>query len=443
MMKILVLNQHGRPLMPTTPRKARVLLESGKAKIIGRDPFTIQLMYGSTGYTQPVTLGIDAGYTTIGFSAVSEKAELMGGELNLLPGVSERLTERRKYRTQRRNRLRHRAPRFDNRRRPAGWLAPSLQHKFDTHVKLVERIKTRLPITKIIVETANFDIQKINNPNIHGAEYQAGEQLGYHNLAAYIRHRDGYKCQNPNCKSKPDLPTQIHHLGYWKLKPDRSDRPANLITLCVKCHTPANHQPGKLLHGWKAKVKSFKPETFMTTIYRRLLNVLDAEEAFGFETKFKREELKLEKSHHNDAFVIAGGISQIRSDRLMLEQIRCNKRSLEQFYDAKYIDTRTGEKVSGSQLFSGRRTRNLNLSGENLRVYRGVKMSKGTRRIKQQRYRFNPNDYVSFEDVVYRVVGMQNLGTGVKIADYPGVKNKVVNVNFVTPIKRRSGICVK
>jgi 5-methylcytosine-specific restriction endonuclease McrA len=442
-MKILVINKNGRPLMPTTPRKARVLLAEGKAKIAGRDPFTIKLNHGSSGYIQAVTLGIDAGYSIIGFSAITAKEELNGGELNLLPGVSERLTERRKYRTQRRSRLRHRVPRFDNRRRPAGWLAPSIQHKLDAHIKLVKRIKARLPITNIIIETASFDIQKINNPNIQGVEYQTGEQLGYSNLTAYIRHRDDYKCQNPNCKSKPNTSTQIHHLGYWKLKPDRSDRPANLITICVQCHTPANHQAGKFLHGWQPRVKSCKAETFMTTIYRRLLKVLDAQEAFGYETKFKREELGLNKSHHNDAFVIAGGTNQVRSESLVLEQIRCNKRSMEQFYDAKYIDTRTGEKVSGSQLFSGRRTRNLNLNGENLRVYRGEKMSKGQRRIKRQRYPYNPNDYVSFEEVVYRVIGMQNLGTGVKIADYPGVKNKVVGVAKVTSIKRRSGICLR
>ena len=440
-MQVLVINKDGHPLMPTIPRKARVLIEEGKAKIIGRDPFTIQLTYGSSGYLQPITLGIDAGYSTIGFSAITRTKELIGGELNLLPSVSERIAERRKYRTQRRSRLRHRAPRFDNRRRPAGWLAPSIQHKLNAHIKIVERIKARLPITKVVVETASFDIQKINNPDIQGAEYQAGEQLGYHNLTAYIRHRDGYKCQNPNCKDKPDTPTQIHHIGFWKSKPDRSNRPGNLITLCVKCHTPTNHHVGKFLHSWKPTVKSFKAETFMTTIYRRLLEVLGAEEAFGFETKFKREEQELEKSHHNDAFVIAGGTSQIRSKSLVLEQIRCNKRSMEQFYDAKYVDTRTGEMVSGSQLSSGRRTRNTILNVENLRVYRGMKVSKGQRRIKRQRYPFNPNDRVSFEGVVYRVIGMQNLGTGVKIADYPDVKNKVVGIGKVSSIKRRSGIC--
>ncbi|MEQ8468734.1 RRXRR domain-containing protein, partial [Coleofasciculus sp. E1-EBD-02] len=75
MQKVLVVNKHGRPLMPTTPRKARKLLESGRAKIYARRPFTIQLLYGCRGYTQPVTLGIDSGYQTVGYSAVTEKEE--------------------------------------------------------------------------------------------------------------------------------------------------------------------------------------------------------------------------------------------------------------------------------------------------------------------------------------------------------------------------------
>lgn len=45
--------------MPTTPRKARVLLATGQAEIMGRDSFTIQLIYGSAGYIQPVTLGFE------------------------------------------------------------------------------------------------------------------------------------------------------------------------------------------------------------------------------------------------------------------------------------------------------------------------------------------------------------------------------------------------
>lgn len=439
-MKVMVINKHGKPLMPTTPTKAKKLLKSGRAKIVGRDPFTIRLRYGTRGYTQPISLGIDAGCETIGYSAVTEIEELVGGEMKLLSGMSKRITERCQYRRQRRNRLRHRTPRFDNRRREAGWLPPSIQHKLDAHIKLVHRIRSRVPITRVVVEVTKFDIQKINNPDIQGEQYQQGEQLGYANITAYIRHRDNYCCQNPDCKNKSKQKVlQVHHIGFWKS--DGSNRPGNLITLCDKCHTPANHKKGKFLHGWLPKVKSFRPETFMSIIYRRLVDILDCDQAFGYETKEAREQLELPKSHHNDAFVIAGGTNQTRSTPLILEQLRRQKRSLEQFYDAKYIDTRDGEKKSGSILSSGRRTRNKNLVGENLRVYRGQKVSKGQRRIKKYRYRYQPQDYVSFEGKVFEVIGMQNLGKGVKIANYPGVANKVVSVTTVKSIKHRNGIC--
>lgn len=422
--------------MPTTPRKARLLLKAGKAKIVGRDLFTIQLLYGTRGYTQPVTLGVDAGYEHIGYSAVTEKEELIGGEFKLLEDVSERITERRKYRRTRRNRKRHRKTRFDNRRRKGGWLPPSLQHKLDAHLKLVERLKSRLPITKVVVEVAKFDIQKIKNPEISGSQYQQGEQLGYYNLVAYIRHRDEYQCQNPNCKNKAsEKILQIHHIGFWK--GDRSDRPGNLITLCDKCHTPANHKKGKFLHGWQPQVKSFRPEMFMSIIYRRSVDILGCEQTFGYITKHQREELGLPKSHHNDAFVIAGGKTQLRCVPLNLEQNRRNRRCLEQFYDAKYIDVRTGEKVAGSILFSGRRTRNKNLNGENLRVYRGQKVSQGRRSIRKGRYPYQQHDLVLFQGIKYRVRGMQNLGTRVALYDAP---KSTLDIKQVQPCKWRKGI---
>lgn len=438
--------------MPTTPAKAKKLLKAGKAKIVGRDPFTIQLLYGTRGYTQPVTLGIDAGYENVGHSAVTEKEELIGGSLALLEDVSKRITERRKYRKTRRNRKRHRKPRFDNRRRKDGWLPPSIQHKLDAHLKLVERLKSRLPITRSlrvvagflksrrvaqrVVEVAKFDIQKIRNPEISGRQYQQGEQWGYYNLAAYIRHRDEYQCQNPNCKNKAsEKILQIHHIGFWK--EDRSDRPGNLITLCDKCHSPANHKKSKFLYGWQPQVKSFRPETFMSIIYRRLVETLRSSQTFGYITKHQREELGLPKSHHNDAFVIAGGTIQKRCVSLYLEQNRRNRRSLEQFYDAKYIDIRTWKKVAGSILYSGRRTRNKNLNGENLRTYRGQKVSKGRRSIRKGRYPYQQHDLLFFQGAKYLVRGMQNLGTRVAVYDAP---KSTLDVNHVKPCKWRKGI---
>jgi hypothetical protein len=94
-------------------------------------------------------------------------------------------------------------------------------------------------------------------------------------------------------------------------------------------------------------------------------------------------------------------------------------------------------------LHSGRRTRNKTLNGENLRLFRGQKISKGQRRIKRFQYKYSPSDLVQFEGSVFEVIGMQNLGKGVKLKNFPGVAHKVVAVSKVIPFLRRGGICEK
>ena len=81
-MFVYVLNMYGEPLMPCKPRKARKLLEEEKAKVVNRTPFTIQLLYGSSGYKQQVNLGVDAGSQSIVFlrlGGVQGPSELLRG----------------------------------------------------------------------------------------------------------------------------------------------------------------------------------------------------------------------------------------------------------------------------------------------------------------------------------------------------------------------------
>lgn len=227
---------------------------------------------------------------------------------------------------------------------------------------------------------------------------------------------------------------QVHHIGFWK--EDRSDRPGNLITLCDKCHTPKNHKKNGFLYGWLPKVKSFKDATFMSTVRWRLKNTLKCEHTYGYDTKSKRIALKLEKTHYNDAFCIAGGSEQQRVEPIIFEQIRRNNRSLEKFYDAKYIDIRSNEKVSGQDLFNGRRTRNKNLNSENLHKYRGEKVSKGKRTIRKERYFYQPNDLVKYQDKIYTVKGTHNKGTRVILKE----NNKSIKVSELTPYKFKKGL---
>ena len=184
----------------------------------------------------------------------------------------------------------------------------------------------------------------------------------------------------------------------------------------------------------------------MTIVRWKLTEGTNYQATFGYITKGKRREFGIEKSHHNDAFVIAGGTQQTRVEQpLMLEQIRCNKRSLEQFYDAKYHDLRDGKSHTGCELFSGRRTRNTHFNSENLRKYRGHKISAGRRSIKQKRYPYKQHDLVLFEGKVCEVVGMQNKGTRVSLKPDANTKTKykTAALNKVKPIKIRTGICHK
>ncbi len=428
---VYVISKSGKPLMPTEKHgKVRILLKEKKAKVVKRKPFTIQLLYETTEYTQPVTLGIDSGYSYIGYSAVTEDKELIKGEVELLQGQKQRLEEKSMYRNNRRSRLRHRKPRFDNRKRPKGWLAPSIQHKYDSHIRFIDKLKKILPITDIIIEVANFDTHKLKNPSISGKDYQEGEQQGFFNLREYILHRDGRKCQV--CGAE-DVPLEIHHIGYWKR--DRSNRPANLMAVCTKCHLPKNHQRNGKLWGLKSINKGFKEATFMSTIRWRLVNEFDCKHTYGYITKSRRIELNLDKSHANDAFVIAGGGNQERADMINFKQIRRNNRSLEKFYDAKYFDTRTGKKASGKELSSGRKVRNKNFNDENLRQYRGHKISKGRRSIRTKRYFYQPNDLVKYDGKIYTVRGVQNKGEYIALREI----KKVPRVDLVKPYEFRKG----
>ena len=445
---VYVKSKDGKALMPTSNAKARKLLKQKKAKVVSLRPFVIKLTYKTkTEYTQKLHLGIDSGYSNIGFSVIDAKQEYIAGEVKLLEGMKKRLLEKSSYRKTRRSRLRYRKPRWNNRvkSKKKGWLAPSIRHKLDTHIKFIDELKGILPIGKITIEVANFDIQKMKDDSISGKEYQEGNMLGFWNVREYVLHRDGHKCQNPNCKCKDNKEQilKVHHIIYRSK--GGTDRPENLITLCSKCHTPANHKKGKFLYDWcmnGKEVRGFKDATFMNIIRWYLVNELKSKYdnvfiTYGYITKNHRIKHGIEKSHANDAFAIAKGTSQVRtSNKFEVIQSRLKNRSLEMFYDSKIIDTRTGKKVSGADLNCGRSTRNKNLNTENLRKYRGTKISKDQRRIRKQKYFYQPNDLVKYNGKVYTVKGTQNEGKYIALKEI----KKVPKVELLTPYVFKKGL---
>lgn len=325
---VYVLNMYGKPLMTTTPRKCRILLRDKKAKVVKRTPFTIQLNYPCGGAVQPVKLGMDSGFNHIGLSAVSENKELFSAEIMLRTDMVKLNSERRSYRRTRRNRKTwYRKPRFLNRKKEQGWLAPSIRNKFESHIKAVNMVKSVLPVSEVSVEVAAFDIQKIKNPDINGREYQNGEQTGFWNVRECVLHRDKHKCQH--CKGKREDPVlNVHHI---KSRQTGGDRPDNLITLCETCHNL--HHKGEI-EVKTTKVKGFRAETFMSVVRWKLVNTLkdlfpelETGFTFGYITKSKRIKFGLGKSHVNDAFVIAGGVGS-RCQEYLIKQVRKSNRKL-------------------------------------------------------------------------------------------------------------------
>ncbi len=323
-LRVYVINMRGKPLMPTSPAKARHLIQNNKAKVVSCKPFTIQLTIATGETKQEIKLGIDSDARFIGYSATTKTKELISGELELRTDVSKKISDRAMYRKTRRGKLWYRQVRFLNRvsSKKKGWLAPSIQHKLNTHIRLVNKIKELLPITETIVEVAQFDAQKLQNVDISGVEYQQGQMQGYDNLRAFVLARDSYTCQI--CKQKEGV-FNIHHVV--QRKDGGSDRPDNLVTVHVGCHK--KFHSGKIKHKF-VKPKSFKETAIMNNVWSRVVDVIGAKITFGYVTKRKRLNLSLEKTHNNDAYVISGGEKQERCIVSQHKQIRRNNRKLQQ-----------------------------------------------------------------------------------------------------------------
>ena len=328
---VYVISKNGQPLMPTENHaKVRILLKTKKAKVIKRCPFTIQLAYDGTNYTQDVALGVDAGSKHIGLSVTTKDKVLFESNVELRNDIVNLLSTRRQNRRSRRNRkTRYRKPRFNNRKCKDGWLAPSVQNKVNTHLAVIRKAHEILPISKIIVEVASFDIQKIKKPAISGTEYQQGERLDFWNVREYVLFRDGHTCQCCKGKSKDKI-LNVHHIESRKIG---GDAPNNLITLCETCHT-GYHKGTVKLPKTIRRGMSFRDATFMGIMRWAFYNKLketypNVSLTYGYITKNTRIESGLSKDHYIDARCISGNPKAV-SDGMVYYQkkVRCHNRQI-------------------------------------------------------------------------------------------------------------------
>ena len=320
-----VLSKSKKPLMPCENVIARLLLKQKRAKVKMSEPFVIVLNYETTDYVQDLTHAMDTGSGTTGSAVTNGKNEVLYlSEVEVRNDITEKMTQRSKYRRNRRNRkTRYRKPRWLNRKNSIknDRFSPTMKSKIDSHLKEIRFVRLIFPISKTIIETGTFDPHALKNPEVlnNPILYQQGVNYGFANTKAYVLNRDNYKCQNKKCKTK-DKRLHVHHIDFRSN--GGSDEPENLITLCKTCHD--NLHDGILILNLTGKKKgTLSHATQMNSIRLQLLkSVPEAQETFGYITKEHRQIMGLPKEHYYDAVAIASQGNQVtfKTDYVLLKK---------------------------------------------------------------------------------------------------------------------------
>ncbi|MBD2606884.1 RRXRR domain-containing protein [Scytonema hofmannii FACHB-248] len=314
MSKIFVVDQSKRPLDPVHPAQARQLLRNKKAAVYRGFPFTIifKESYPDSAVT-PLRLKLDPGAKTTGIALVNDTTGgvVFAAELKHRGfAIREALTSRRQLRRNRRARKsRYRQPRFLNRTRLKGLLAPSLQSRVENIKTWVGKLCKLAPIRAISQELVRFDMQLMRNPDIQGKEYQQGTLVGYETREFLLEKWDR---QCAYCGVK-DVPLQIEHI-HPRAK-GGSNSINNLALSCEKCNTKKGTKdikdflkkdPSKLEKILKQVKRPLSDAAAVNTTRFALLKVLKTtglpvETGSGGLTKFNRSQQQLEKTHWIDA----------------------------------------------------------------------------------------------------------------------------------------------
>lgn len=358
-MKVFVVSQEGKPLMPTTPRRARIFLRAKRARMVLRSPFTIQLRFETTSYRQPVTVGVDTGSKTVGIAATANQETLFKAEVQLRTDISEKLTQRRIYRRARRSRkTRYRAPSFANRCRPVGWLPPSISSKLAATLKAIYFAASLLPVRQVNVEIASFDMQKMRDPEITGISYQQGSLFGYQ-VREYILakwHKTCVYC------GKKETVLQIEHL-VPKAR-GGSDRVDNLTLACQPCNQRKGNRTASEFGFPHIQAQALLPlrdaahvsalKTSLVAQLQQQFGKAQVQVRYGYQTKYQRiQVLDLPKSHANDALAIACEIGEMVRPLEATYHIRCLPRGQYQRFNGLLSSHKcwAPKKVRGFKLY--------------------------------------------------------------------------------------------
>jgi len=341
-MAVFVLDRKGKPLMPCTERRARIMLNRGRARIHKMMPFTIRLVdrLQQDSVLQPLSCKIDPGSKVTGLALLRTDDNDEQTVVSLIEithrgaQISEKLTARAAMRRRRRSKnLRYRKARFLNRgNKNKGWIAPSIKHRVDTSVNGVKKLQKLAPLTSIAQELVKFDMQKMDHPEIAGIAYQQGTLMGFE-LKEYVLEKFKRQCMYCDVQN---VPLELEHII-----PQAKGGTNRLSNLGLSCR-PCNQKKGAMnvdvfvshperLKRIKAQLKTPLKDGAAVNITRFVL--LNRLKALGLEvmtgtcaqTKFNRKQMGIPKTHALDA-VCVGNIGKIKNWQQPTLQIKCTGR---------------------------------------------------------------------------------------------------------------------
>lgn len=326
--------------MPCSEKRARLLLERGRARVHRRVPFVIRLVDRKQPdcALQPLRLKIDAGSKVTGMALVQDKENSTVSAINLFElahrghAIRDALTARRAMRRRRRGNLRYRSPRFLNRKKDNGWLAPSLRHRIDTTMSWVNRFRRWTPLAAISSELVRFDMQSMTDSDIQGAEYQQGTLFGYE-VREYLLEKWQRKCAYCDAVNTP---LNIDHME--PRSRGGSNRVSNLVLSCIPCNQNKGVQSVTEFVKDKARLtrilaqikRPLQDAAAVNATRWALANALKAtglpvELASGAKTKYNRTRLGLPKTHALDASCV-GQVGYITRWERPVLRIKCTGR---------------------------------------------------------------------------------------------------------------------
>ncbi|HEY7127910.1 MAG TPA: RNA-guided endonuclease IscB [Ktedonobacterales bacterium] len=318
MSKVFVVDSEKRPLDPVHPGYARWLLSKKHAAVFRRYPFTLILREKQPEVpTEPLRLKIDPGSKTTGLAVVNDATGQVVWAAELLhrgQAIKKALANRRMVRRSRRARkTRYREARFSNRRKPEGWLPPSLESRVHNLVTWVSRLRRLCPIEALSVELVRFDTQLMEHPEISGIEYQQGTLVGYE-VREYLLEKWGRTCAY--C-GKTAVPLEVEHIV--PRARGGSHRISNLALACEPCNTKKGTQTAAEFGHPEVQSQAKRPlkdaaavNVTRWALFRRLQATgLPVEGGTGGRTKWNRTTRQLPKTHWLDAACVGASTPEV------------------------------------------------------------------------------------------------------------------------------------